>query len=64
MVVRVAVSTFAPDNKVLEEPEDQMQLVLNKAVARPSTGCYCLNDTCACCEHLDIPRFHINDTGI
>ncbi|OQV16864.1 hypothetical protein BV898_09036 [Hypsibius exemplaris] len=26
-------------------------------------GCYCFNDTCACCEHLDIPRFHINDTG-
>ncbi|XP_055330610.1 uncharacterized protein LOC129582991 [Paramacrobiotus metropolitanus] len=33
------------------------------AVQHKDNGCFCLNDTCACCRHLDIPRFNINDTG-
>jgi hypothetical protein len=34
------------------------------AKVNPGKGCYCDHKTiCACCDHLDIPRFRLNETG-
>lgn len=50
-------------SSVLSVPKPQFWKFNHAVLQLSEGGCQCINYDCGCCEHLDIPRLHLNDTG-